>query len=61
MVLEYIGEKIGQNVANYRELDNDKKGVDMYMFRIGFDTIVDATFTGNQARFINHSCEVGSY
>jgi histone-lysine N-methyltransferase SETD1 len=32
--------------------------VDMYMFRIDHDRIVDATRTGNQARFINHSCEV---
>ena len=28
------------------------------MFRIDFDEVVDATMSGNEARFINHSCEV---
>ena len=28
------------------------------MFRINEDTIIDATFKGNLARFINHSCDV---
>ena len=58
MVVEYIGEIIGQNVSNYREKHYEKHGVDMYMFRMGVDEIVDATFKGNMARFINHSCEV---
>ena len=59
MVVEYIGEIIGQNVSNYREKHYEKHGVDMYMFRMGVDEIVDATFKGNMARYINHSCEVG--
>ena len=29
------------------------------MFRIDADDVVDATMSGNEARFINHSCEVG--
>jgi len=28
------------------------------MFRIDSDEVVDATMSGNEARFINHSCEV---
>lgn len=59
MVIEYVGEIIGQHKANLREKENDRRGVDMYMFRIDDDAIVDATRTGNQARFINHSCDVG--
>jgi SET domain-containing protein len=28
------------------------------MFRIDDDEVIDATMSGNAARFINHSCEV---
>ena len=31
------------------------------MFRIDSDEVVDATMSGNEARFINHSCEVSMY
>ena len=31
------------------------------MFRIDSDEVVDATMSGNEARFINHACEVSMY
>ena len=34
------------------------KGIGCYMFRIDDDDVIDATMSGNAARFINHSCEV---
>ena len=32
-----------------------------YMFRLDFNYIVDATHSGNVARFINHCCDPNSY
>ena len=60
MVIEYVGEIVGQFVADRREREYDNKGVGCYMFRLDHDAIVDATFAGNEARFVNHSCEVRS-
>ena len=34
------------------------QGIGYYMFRIDSDEVVDATMSGNEARFINHACEV---
>lgn len=60
MIIEYIGEKIRQKVADLRELAYEKQGIgSSYLFRLDDDMIIDATKTGNLARFINHSCEVG--
>ena len=57
MIIEYVGEKVRQAVANIREDKYDKQGVgSSYLFRIDDDTIIDATKKGGIARFINHSC-----
>ncbi|KAE9974189.1 hypothetical protein EG328_003975 [Venturia inaequalis] len=57
MIIEYVGEKVRQRVADLREINYDKQGVgSSYLFRIDDDTVVDATKKGGIARFINHSC-----
>lgn len=62
MVIEYIGEVIRQKVADHREKAYEKVGIgSSYLFRLDDDLIIDATFSGNLARFINHSCEVGGF
>ena len=59
MVIEYVGESIRQSVADERETRYEKLGIgSSYLFRIDADAIIDATKTGNLARFINHSCTV---
>jgi histone-lysine N-methyltransferase SETD1 len=57
MIIEYVGEKVRQRVADLREAKYDIQGVgSSYLFRIDEDTVVDATKMGGIARFINHSC-----
>eukprot|EP00475_Leptophrys_vorax_P030759 TRINITY_DN4628_c0_g1_i5.p1 TRINITY_DN4628_c0_g1~~TRINITY_DN4628_c0_g1_i5.p1 ORF type:complete len:440 (+),score=93.67 TRINITY_DN4628_c0_g1_i5:40-1359(+) len=57
-VIEYIGQLIRPSVAEIREKLYDKMDVGgSYLFRIDSEVVIDATFKGNLARFINHSCE----
>jgi histone-lysine N-methyltransferase SETD1 len=57
LIIEYVGEKVRQKVADLRELKYERQGVgSSYLFRMADDEIVDATKKGGIARFINHSC-----
>jgi SET domain len=62
MIVEYIGEKIRQAVADRREAQYEDEGVgSCYLFRLDKESIIDATRRGGMARFINHSCEPNAY
>ena len=62
MIVEYIGEKIRQAVADHRENRYEAEGVgSCYLFRLDKDEIVDATRAGGMARFMNHCCEPNAY
>lgn len=57
MIIEYVGEKVRQQVADLRENRYLKSGIgSSYLFRIDENTVIDATKKGGIARFINHSC-----
>ncbi|GAB7353299.1 hypothetical protein MBLNU459_g3799t1 [Dothideomycetes sp. NU459] len=57
LIIEYVGEKVRQKVADLREERYTKQGIgSSYLFRMVDDEIVDATKKGGIARFINHSC-----
>ena len=57
MIIEYVGEKIRQQVADMRERKYLRSGIgSSYLFRIDENTVIDATKKGGIARFINHSC-----
>lgn len=57
MIIEYVGEKVRQQVADMREKRYLKSGIgSSYLFRIDENTVIDATKRGGIARFINHSC-----
>ena len=58
IVIEYVGERIRNKVADKRELVYELKGIgDCYLFRVDREYIIDATFNGNKARYLNHSCD----
>ncbi|KAL6453724.1 SET1 Histone-lysine N-methyltransferase [Candida maltosa Xu316] len=57
MIIEYVGERIRQQVAEHREKSYLKTGIgSSYLFRIDENTVIDATKKGGIARFINHCC-----
>ncbi len=57
MIIEYAGEIIRHQLCDKREKYYDSRGIGCYMFRIDELEVIDATCKGNQARFINHSCD----
>ncbi|XP_043942165.1 histone-lysine N-methyltransferase SETD1A [Protopterus annectens] len=62
MVIEYVGQNTRQVVADMREKRYAKEGIgSSYLFRVDHDTIIDATKSGNLARFINHCCSPNCY
>lgn len=57
-IIEYVGEIIGEKVADQREKFYKKNRIwSIYLFKISDDVIIDATLKGNLARFLNHSCQ----
>jgi len=62
MIVEYVGQKIRQVVADRREAQYEEEGVgSCYLFRLDKEDIIDATRRGGMARFINHCCEPNAY
>ncbi len=62
MIAEYMGEAIGQTIADKREKKYEVLGMgSCYMFRLDLHNIVDATNIGCMARFMNHCCAANAY
>ena len=58
IVIEYVGEVIDNQEADRREMYYEKSGMsDCYLFRLDKNRIIDASYKGNMARFLNHSCD----
>jgi len=55
-IIEYLGERITPQEADAR-YDKLKNPNHTFLFTIDDRLVVDATWKGNVARFINHSCE----
>lgn len=55
-IIEYTGERISNDEADRRYDDAVMKRHHTFLFTLSSRTIVDAAEGGNEARFINHSC-----
>lgn len=59
-IIEYIGERISNEEADARYDDDAMEETHTFLFTVDDDTVIDGTREGNEARYINHSCEPNS-
>jgi hypothetical protein len=56
-IIEYTGERISQDEADKRYDDEAMGRHHTFLFTLDEKTVIDAAVDGNEARFINHSCD----
>jgi SET domain-containing protein len=56
-LIEYTGERLTPAEADLRYPDDVDERHHTYLFAIDDDVVIDAGVNGNEARFINHSCD----
>jgi len=56
-ILEYLGDRITHREADKRYEDHDENDNHTFLFIVDKRTVLDAAFGGNDARWINHSCD----
>ncbi len=56
-IIEYVGERIDEDEATARYDDESMSHHHTFLFGVDEDVIIDAAVDGNDARFINHSCD----
>ena len=56
-LIEYVGEHISHDEADRRYDEDGMKRHHTFLFTLTRKTVVDAAVDGNEARFINHSCD----
>ena len=55
--IEYLGERVTHTVADARYNDHADGGHHTFLFSVNRSVVIDAYVDGNDARFINHSCD----
>jgi SET domain-containing protein len=56
-LMEYLGERVSHAVADSRYDDYAQKRHHTFLFAVNRSVVIDAAVNGNEARFVNHSCE----
>jgi uncharacterized protein len=56
-LIEYAGERLTPSQADQRYPDDECERHHTYLFAIDDAVVIDAAVDGNDARFINHSCD----
>lgn len=56
-VVEYVGERVSHAEADRRYEDKDVNDNHTFLFTVDQRIVIDAGVGGNEARWINHSCD----
>jgi uncharacterized protein len=56
-IIEYVGERVSHEEADRRYEDKPADDNHTFLFIVDKRTVIDAGVDGNEARFINHSCD----
>ncbi|MET0291561.1 MAG: SET domain-containing protein-lysine N-methyltransferase [Steroidobacteraceae bacterium] len=56
-ITEYVGDRISHKAADERYEGHDPNDNHTFLFIVDRKTVIDGGFEGNDARFINHSCD----
>jgi uncharacterized protein len=56
-VMEYLGDRVSHDEADSRHEDKDPNDNHTFLFTVDRRTVIDGGVNGNDARFINHSCD----
>lgn len=56
-IIEYSGERVTHAEADRRYAAKDENDNHTFLFIVDRRTVIDAGVDGNEARFINHSCD----
>ena len=56
-LIEYAGQRLTPAESEERYPDVEGERHHTFLFAIDDDIVIDAAFEGNEARFINHSCD----
>ncbi|HET9798752.1 MAG TPA: SET domain-containing protein-lysine N-methyltransferase [Gemmatimonadaceae bacterium] len=56
-IIEYLGQRISWRTADKRYDDEKMSRHHTFLFTVDDRTVIDAGVNGNDARFLNHSCD----
>jgi SET domain-containing protein len=56
-IVEYLGERVSHEEADRRYESKDASDNHTFLFIVDSSTVIDAGVDGNEARFLNHSCD----
>jgi len=56
-LIEYVGQRMTPEEADAKYDDESVERHHTFLFAIDDDIVIDAAVDGNEARFINHSCD----
>jgi SET domain-containing protein len=56
-IIEYLGDRITHRVADLRYENKSNRDNHTFLFIVDRGVVIDGGIKGNEARFINHSCD----